>query len=160
ERQWQVERIGKQEADLAGRDADLARREELLRSERAAFETNRDSHKDDLVRLDRWQGTLEQRQTLLDARAAEIDERFAQMRRDATDLEDQLHRAHAEEERQRGESERLDRLKADIEAQAEKFAERSAQVEAQQAMLAILRAKLDRQQEASRRESGTVAGDS
>ncbi|CAN5271189.1 hypothetical protein BH11PLA2_BH11PLA2_12570 [soil metagenome] len=159
ERQWQVERIEKREADLAGREADLARREEFWKADRVAFESERTSHKEDLVRLDRWQAALEARQATIDSRAAEVDTRFEQMKRDAADLEDQLHLANAEELRLHHESERLDRLRADIEVQAGKFAERSAQVEAQQAMLAVLRAKLDRQQDEVKKEMDTLAAE-
>lgn len=111
---------------------------EAVRSAQAAL-------KDDLLLLERRQASLE-------AREAAVNERYAQLSRDAAELEEQLHLAHAEEERLTRERERLERLKADVEAQAAKFAERSAQVESQQALLAVLRAKLDRQEEEQRRE--------
>ncbi len=152
DREWQTEQLERQESDLASREHDLVRRESHLAGEKATLDAERLAHKEDLLRFDRWQGSLEERQTLLDARAAEIDERLQQLKRDAADLEDQLRIAATEDERLHSESERLDRLRADIETQAAKFAERSAQVEAQQAMLAVLRAKLDRQQEELRRD--------
>lgn len=159
ERQWQIERIEKLESDLAGREADLACREEQFNNAKSTHDSTRDSYKDDLLRLDRWQAALELKQAALETRAGEIDDRFAQMRRDAADLEEQVQLSHAENDRLRGEGERLDRLKAEVASQSAKFAERSAQVEAQQAMLAMLRAKLDRQKAEIQSEADALAGE-
>ncbi len=137
---------------VAAREAALAQREEQLHAER-------DRHAADLVRLDRWQSSLDERQRHLDRRAAEVDERFEQLKRDTIELEDQVRLAEAEQDRITAESTRLEKQRTDLETQATRLAERSAQLEAQQAMLAVLRARLDRQQEDARQTAIQVAAD-
>jgi DNA repair exonuclease SbcCD ATPase subunit len=146
-------------AAVAAREADVARREEQLRLDRDALQADRDRHADDLVRLDRWQAALEERQASLDRRAAEVNDRFEQLRRDTRELEEHVRLADAERERLTSEAARLEKLRGDLEGEASRLAGRAAQLEAQQAMLAVLRARLDRQQEEARQEAARLAAD-
>jgi chromosome segregation ATPase len=144
---------------VAAREVEVTRREEQLQHDQEALQAERDRHAGDVVRLDRWQATLSDRQRALDRRAAVVDERFEQLRRDIAELEEQVRLAGAEQDRLASEAARLDRLRGDLEGEANRLAGRSAQLEAQQAMLAVVRARLDRQHEEARQEAAQLAAD-
>src|SRR5262245_813806 len=74
------------------------------------------SYKDELARLYLWQRALEDRQTGLDRRAQEIDDRFGQVIADTKELEDQVRRAAVEEAKLRAEADRLDRVRGELDA--------------------------------------------
>jgi chromosome segregation ATPase len=157
DRQRQLEERDNQQ--LAEAQAEIARlREELARRD-AEVRTEHDQHADDVVRLDRWQASLNERQRDLDRRAAEVDERFEQLRRDTSELEEQVRLADAEQGRINAEGARLDKVRAELEAQRGRLAERAAQLEAQQAKLAVLRAGLDRQHDDARQANERLAAD-
>ncbi|MEO2092010.1 MAG: hypothetical protein ABGY75_21355, partial [Gemmataceae bacterium] len=146
ERRWLDERSAEHDRIQAAREAEIARQEQLLDEDRVAFEKERVRYADDLLRLDRWQAAVEDRQLHLDHRAAEIDQQVKQLTRDAVELEEHVRLADAEQQRVAAESGRLDALKAELERRAAEQTERYAHLEAQQASLAVLRARLDRQQ--------------
>jgi hypothetical protein len=146
ERRWLDERSAEHDRIQAAREAEIARQEQLLAEDRAAFEQERVRYADDLLRLDRWQAAAEDRQLHLDHRAAEIDQQVKQLTRDAVELEEHVRLADAEQQRMAAESGRLDALKGELERRAAEQTERYAHLEAQQAGLAVLRARLDRQQ--------------
>ena len=143
----------------AAREQDLQAREDRLAAERENFERHRHEHADALLRLDRLQAAAEGRSADADRQAAEIDEKYDQLRRDSRELEETVALAGAEQERLAAEAARLGRQKADLDAHANKLAERSAQVEAQQATLAVLRATLERREEEARQEAAQMAAD-
>jgi hypothetical protein len=159
ERRWNDERRAEADALHAAQDAELIRQRELLDQDRQDLEVERQRHAADLLRLDRWQAACEERQLLLDHRAAEIDARVGQLTRDAIELEDHVRRTDAEQERQAREGERLAALKRENEQRAAQLSERSAQLEAQQASLAVLRVRLDRHEEDLHREAAALTAD-
>lgn len=159
ERRWNDERRVEVEGLQAVQEAELARQRELLDHDRQELEVERQRHGADLLRLDRWQAAVEERQLHLDHRAAEIDARVQQLTRDAIELEEHVRRTDAEQERQSREAERLAEVKREQEQRAAQLAERSAQLEAQQASLAVLRVRLDRHEEDLHREAASLAAD-
>lgn len=156
ERRWNDERRTEGEALTAAQDAELTRQRELLDQDRHELETERQRHAGDILRLDRWQAAVEERQLQLDHRAAEIDARVGQLTRDAMELEEHVRRTDAEQDRQAREGERLTDLKRENEQRAAQLAERSAQMEAQQASLAVLRVRLDRHEDDLHREAAAL----
>ncbi len=159
ERRFLDEQRDERERLFAVREAELVRQEDLAAEDRASLATEREQHAGDLVRVERWQAAVEDRQLELDRRAAEIDHRTEQLARDAGELEEHLHLAEAEQQRVAGEADRLDRVKADLDGRAAQLTDRAAQVEAQQAALAVLRVRLDRQQEELHREAARLTAD-
>jgi chromosome segregation ATPase len=151
EAEW-VSRQPELEQQIIAREADLTAREEQLKD-------NLSRYSNDLARLDRWQASLAEKQRDLDRRAAAVDSRHEQLTRDAVELEENIRLGSAEQERLAAEADRLAKARADQEALSARMAERSAQLEAQQAMLAILRARLDRQEEDARDEAARLAAD-
>jgi chromosome segregation ATPase len=144
-------------AAVSAKEADLSRREGELAAGRTSLAHDREAHAADLVRSERWQATLDDRQRSLDVRAAEIDARFEQLKRDTLELEEQVRLADAEQERITAEADRLDKLRTEVDDRAARLNDRATHLEAQQAMLAVLRARLDRQAEDSRQESARLA---
>lgn len=131
---------------------DLAEREEKLRAEQQR-------HAEDLVRLERRSAAIEDRERIVERRAAEIDRRHEQLTRDTRELEEHVGLVDAEQERVNAENARLEKIRGDLEVQSARLAERAAQLESQQAMLAVIRARLDRQQEESRQSALLLAAD-
>ena len=157
ERAADTERLANREQALADREAELVRREEQARADREATDRDRLQLKEDLLRLDRRQATADERERELDARTRETDVRLEQLKRDAAEWEETIRLAAAEQDRLRAEADRLDRQKADLDAQMAKLAERAGQLEAQQAVLAVLRGKLDRTRQEVEREATALA---
>jgi hypothetical protein len=156
ERRWLDERTAEHDRIQAAREAEIARQEQLLEEDRSAFEKERVRYADDLLRLDRWQAAVEDRQLHMDRRAAEIDQQVKQLTRDAIELEEHVRLADAEQQRMAAESGRLDVLKVELERRAAEQTERYAHLEAQQASLAVLRSRLDRQQAELDREAAAL----
>lgn len=144
-------------AALFAKESELSRREGELAAGRTSLVHDREAHAADLVRSERWQATLDDRQRSLDVRAAEIDARFEQLKRDTLELEEQVRLADADQERITAEADRLDKLRTEVDDRAAKVNDRATHLEAQQAMLAVLRARLERQAEDSRQESARLA---
>jgi hypothetical protein len=116
-------------------------------------------YKDELARLYLWQRALEDRQTALDRRAREIDDRFGQVIADTKELEEQVQRAAAEEARLRAEADRLDRARGELDARHVALADAAAVADAQHARLAVFKARLDRQQFDLHTEATALAED-
>lgn len=159
ERRWNDERRAEGEALAVAQDAELTQQRELLDHDRHEFEQERQRHAGDVLRLDRWQAAVEERQLQLDHRAAEIDARVQQLTRDAVELEEHVRRTDAEQERLTREGERLAEVRRENEQRAAQLAERSAQMEAQQASLAVLRVRLDRHEDDLHREAAALTAD-
>lgn len=153
----EAERLIAWEKNLADREADLDRREQSIRSDRAALERDRRQFQDDLVRLERRTAAVEEQEHATAERAREVDVRLEQLKRDAAEWEETVRLAAAEQDRLRAEAERLDRQKAELDAQSATLAERAGQLEAQQAVLVVLRAKLDRTRQEAEREATQLA---
>lgn len=159
ERRWNDERRAEAEALQAAQEGELQRQRELLDHDRQELDVDRQRHGADLLRLDRWQAAVEERQLHLDHRAAEIDERVQQLTRDAIELEEHVRRTDAEQERLAREAEQLAETRRQQEQRAAQLSERSAQLEAQQASLAVLRVRLDRHEEELHREAAALTAD-
>ena len=114
-------------------------------------------HQADLVRRDRLQALLEQRQKQLQMRALEIDRRFEQMQRDSRDLEDQAKQLDEWHTRLAADTERLMQQKKDQDLSVSQIEQRAGVLEGQQAMLASLRTRLERMRE-ELRPRGAGAG--
>lgn len=157
ERAAGLDRLAAREAALDTREADLSRRESVLHADRLVFDQDRSRLNDDLLRLDRRRAETEDRDQSVAAREREAEVRLAQLRRDAAEWEETVRLVAAEQERQRAEADRLDRARAELDAQTARLTERSAQLEAQQGVLAVARARLDRTREDVEREAGLLA---
>ena len=159
ERRWQEERHHERETLMMAREGEMARIEERLNEARALEEQRKQQHSDELMQVERWQATAEERQQQIDRRAEEVDARVQQLARDAAELEEQMKLAEAEQQQNAAETERLERLKAELDSRASQLAERTAEIESQHASLAIVQAQLDRQQEDQQREAMALAAD-
>jgi hypothetical protein len=153
----ETERLISWERTLSVGNDDLDLRKEQLQTERTSLERDRTQFQDDLVRLERRTAALEGQERTTAERAREVDVRLEQLKRDSQEWEETIRLATAEQERLRTEAERLDRQKAELDAQSATLAERAGQLEAQQAVLAVLRSKLDRTRQEAEREATQLA---
>lgn len=156
ERNAEIERLLNRESKLARGESALLHGEQQSHAEAEALVRTRRELQDDLLRLDRQKGAIEAREAELDTRSREAEERIERIRRDAVEWEETVLLAAAEQERLRGEAERLARQKAELDAQSAKLGERASQLEAQQAVIAVLRSKLDRTRADVEREATTL----
>lgn len=159
EEQYRLLASRQQEAqrDLSQRVADLERREKAVVEERAALEKGQRQHQGDLIRLDRIQANIEQRQKQLELRALETDRKFELMQREGREL---LERGRQMEEwhaRLTAEAERLEAQKGEQDAVASQVEQRSAALEGQQTMLTTLRTRLERMREELRRQEQALS---
>ncbi len=136
-------RVAQREAECALRDQQCAEKEARYHS--------------DLARLDRLQGTLEQRERQLDAREAEATRGAEQLQRDTLEMEEQARQLDAAKAKLTVEREAAKAKEAELSDAAARFAERVALVEGQQAMLAALRTRLERMREDVRQEATALA---
>ncbi|MDY3554503.1 hypothetical protein R5W24_003627 [Gemmata sp. JC717] len=152
-----AERLTAWEADLSTRERVASDRETLVRTARDEFESERARFQDDLARLERRAAALEAAERAVAVRTQEVNVRLDQLKRDATEWEETVGLAAAEQERLRAEAERLDHQRTELDAQSAALAERAAQLEAQQAVVAVFRAKLDRSRQDMEREAWQLA---
>lgn len=152
-----AERLTAWEADLSTRERVVSDRETLVRAARDEFEAERARFQDDLARLERRTAALEAAERAVAVRTQEVNVRLDQLKRDATEWEETVGLAAAEQERLRSEAERLDHQRTELDAQSAALAERAAQLEAQQAVVAVFRAKLDRSRQDMEREAWQLA---
>ncbi len=145
ERQWLDERRREAETRTAEHEAHLVERETKLIGDRETLDAAQAQHAADLLRLDRWQAGLEERQSELDLRTETVDSRHAQLLRDVGEWEEQLQLASVEHEESRAAAERTAHAREELDSRAATLAIRTAEVEAQQATIAVLRARLDLQ---------------
>jgi chromosome segregation ATPase len=138
--------------DLAGERTNLEAKAQRLTQERQELERSQAEHRADLVRLDRLEAVLEQRQKQLQQRALEVDRRSEQLQRATRDLEEQARQLDEAHARLAADTEDLARRLAEQDAAGAELAQRAAAVEGQQAMLASLRTRLERMREEVRQE--------
>jgi chromosome segregation ATPase len=122
-------------------------RERQLAQDREAFEAKRLQYEADVIRMDRWAASLEERQRQMDARAQEVDRRYEQMQRDSRDMEEQARQLDEWHTKLCREAEQFGQQRVEIEAQSADTAKRAAELEGQQGMLAALRTRLERMRE-------------
>ena len=116
-------------------DEDLARREE--------------QYKSDLIRLDRLQGTLDERERKLAERLAEVERRETDVGERETQFDESL-------KRQREQADQLSRLHADWTARTALLNEREQAIEAQQSALTALRSRMERTRDEVRNEAALL----
>lgn len=149
-------------AELEAREQAVAAREAQVAQTAADTQATHQlqaQYQADLIRLDRLQVQLAEKQQELDARNQEIDHRYEQMQRDARELEEQARLLDGGQVRLKDEAERLTKQKSEQEAIAKQLLERATMLEGQQSMLAAMRAKMDRLQEELRQQSQQLAAD-
>ena len=159
ERRWQEERYYEREGLLVAREGELARTEERLQTLRSEEDGRKDRYSDELMQIERWQATADERQQAIDRRAEEVDQRVQQLARDAAELEEHMTLAEVEQQTNAAEAERLERLKGELDSRASQLAERSSELETQQASLAIVEAQIERQRDEQERETLALAAD-
>jgi hypothetical protein len=145
------------DSDLAAKTADTEQRERKLIEERVALEKAQAQHRDDLVRLDRLQGSLEQRDKELRIRGEELDRGFAQLRQNVAELEEQARQLDEWHTKLIADAEALSKKKEEHATAVAQLNQRAAALEGQQAMLATLRTRLERMREDVRREEKQLA---
>lgn len=153
----ETERLMSWENTLVDRAAELTRRVNDQGEERAALERDRAQFQDDLLRLERKSGSIEEQERALEERSREVEVRIEQLKRDALEWEGTVALATAEQERLRQEAERLNRQKAELDVQSALLAQRAGELESQQAVLVVQRAKLERTRLEAERETAQLA---
>jgi uncharacterized phage infection (PIP) family protein YhgE len=151
------ERCQEAQTKLAAKLAAAESQERKLAAEREALEKGQKQHQADLVRLDRLQATLEQRQEQLQGRAHDVDVRFEELQRTTRELEVQASALSDWEQQLKNSAEELESRKAEQASAEARVAERTAALEGQQAMLSTLRTRLERLREAVRRDEQQLA---
>ena len=143
--------------ELGEKEAEYTRLLEQLEADRELAAQGKAQYEQDLIRLDRWQVTLDEREQQLGKRATAVDQRLEHFQRDGADLEDQVVQIDAREEALRAEEMRLGALRDDLDQREQKLNERLAQIEGQQVMLATLRTRLEHTREEQRQEAAKIA---
>ena len=138
--------------EIEGKFTDLESRELALATAQKELEKSRQQHQTDLIRLDRLQGALDERQKELESKGQEINQRNRQLEQDSGDLEEQVQQVEELRVQVQAESERLSKQQADQDALSAQLAQRAAALEGQQATMAALRTRLERMREEVRRE--------
>ena len=150
------------ERALFAREAQLAQAAERTTkatSEMQTAQNMQSQYQADLVRIDRLQVLLAQKEQEMDAKNQEIERRYVQMQRDAHELEEQARLLDGGQVRLKDEAQRLTRQKSDQEALTTQLSERAAMLEGQQAMIAALRTRMDRLKEELRQQAQQLALD-
>ncbi|MFO0810650.1 MAG: hypothetical protein U0746_18640 [Gemmataceae bacterium] len=138
------------ERRVVEREAECVRKEQKCTEQEARYQS-------DLARMDRLQGTIEQRERQLDARSADIDAKSEQLQRDTLEMEEQARQLDAAQVKLREAQEAMAARDAEVNDAAAKLAERAALVEGQQSMLAALRTRLERMRDEVRQEATALA---
>jgi chromosome segregation ATPase len=159
ERHAAEERRQAWERQLAERLAECRAREEQLAADRQALEDGQKQHQADLVRLDRWQAGLEQRDKDLQERTADLERRLEQLQADTQEMEQQVVQLDEWHAKLSGMAGQIEQQKAEQDAEGAKLAQRAATLEGQQAMLAGLRTRLERMRDEVRAEEQQLAAE-
>jgi chromosome segregation ATPase len=123
----------------------------------AKVAANEERHRADLIRLDRFQGTVDQRERQVAAAEAEVARKQEELHRNTLEMEDQARQLDAALTAQRAEDERLKQERLELESATSRLTERASQIEGQQAMLAALRTRLERMRNEVRQEATLLA---
>ena len=132
-------------AGLTGREEKLAQRERDLLKQQQQYQA-------DLVRLDRFQASLELREQQLQERARGIDQEREELQRTGHELEAQAQQLGTLHDNLRREELKISQQKQDQRTAQTTLAQRTAALEGQQTMLASLRSRLERMREEVRTE--------
>jgi chromosome segregation ATPase len=142
----------KHQETIAQTNAPVAEREKLLGQREQELHKLHEQYQTDLVRLDRFQASLEQRQQQLQDRARDIDQEREELQRTGRELEEQAQALGTLHDNLRREESRIDQQKQEQRAAQTSVAQRTAAIEGQQTMLASLRSRLERMREEVRAE--------
>src|SRR5207237_10615723 len=142
----EVQQLDDRRGEFADREKNLADCEQKLAD-------REEQHRNDLARLDRLQGTLEQRERQIAARQTECDRRDEQANLIVQEHEQRVHEVDAALARQREQAEQLFKIKVELDEQRTKLDERARTIEGQQSMLAALRTRLERTRDEVRKEA-------
>ena len=124
--------------------ADVTAREDRLASQRLVLEARERQYETDVVRLDRLQGSIDQRLRDLGERSQALQAREQQLLGDSAELENQARELDRLRTELDGESVRLDAQKSEQALLDATLTQRSAALEGQQTALASLRSRLER----------------
>ncbi|MBX7106415.1 MAG: hypothetical protein K1X57_20225 [Gemmataceae bacterium] len=152
-----VEQVQTLSREITVQEADLKSREQRLVAERSQLEEAVKTHREDLVRLDRFRDALETRERQVTEKAATYDQQIRKLEDEARQLEDQSAKAALAEQRLRDEEARLRALQGELDAQAQELANKSASTDGNQAVLVAVRAKLERLRDELRVEAQSLA---
>lgn len=148
---------GKSLADLESKIADLAKREESLANEHRNMDARLSQYQADLVRLDRLQGAIEQRDQDLVGKEEACAKKLAQLQADSAELEAEALRLDALRAEFNEQNDRLASQKAEQDAAEHQLVQRAAALEGQQATLTSLRTRLERMREEVRQGEQELA---
>ncbi len=143
--------------EFDARVADIEAREKKLADDGQEFGKRQTQLHDDLLRLERRQAALEQREQQVLANELEVVAKIEQLHKDSGELEEQVQNSAGWRTELQKEAQRVEQLKTEHEATANQLAQRAAALEGQQATLAALRTRLERVREEVRREEQTLA---
>ena len=133
--------------DWTTKNADLLEREKMLADGVSDFEIKIKQYEADVLRLNRLQGGLEQREIDLRGQTEDLARQREQLQRDTQELHEQLEHIDKWRVKLADDAERLALQKQEQDAAARQLSERAASLEGQQATLAILRGRLERMRE-------------
>src|SRR5438445_28223 len=118
-----------------------------MASERRDLDARLRKHQADLVRLDRLQGALDERDKRLQEQAKDFEAKLARLQTDSAELEEQVVQLDDLRTNLQQEAELLAKQRKDHDVLAADLGQRCAAVEGQQATLAALRTRLERTRE-------------
>jgi hypothetical protein len=142
-RAWD-ESQGEIQTDLAAKVADLSGREDRLASQKQTLEARERQYQSDLLRLDRRQGEIEERERQLAEQAALLKDATERLHVDSAELEIQAQELDAFRTRTQAEADELAAQKTAHDARQKSLDQRTALLEGQQTSLMTLRGKLER----------------
>ncbi len=125
--------------------------EEKLAADRRDLDARLRQYQTDLIRLDRLQGSLEEREKRIAEQQSQLaeqqrqwDAKVSQLKNESTDLEEQINQYEELRAALKLEAERLEKQKQDQEKLAATLAQHTAAFEGQQTALATMRSRLER----------------
>jgi chromosome segregation ATPase len=157
ERKLHEGRVADLHQEVADRVTAVQEQEDRLTADCRALEDNQARHKEDLLRLDRLRGELDEREKQIDGRNQEVEQRLEQLRSDTREMEAQVVQLDEWHTKLSAVAEKLARQKAEQEQVSQQLAQRTATLEGQQAALAALRTRLERMREETRQQEQQLA---
>src|SRR5207247_2189483 len=112
--------------ELTDRLGECLRREDQVAGERETLEQDQAQYREDLVRLDRLKGGMDEREQQLQQRAREAEQKLEQMQRDTRDLEEQVVQLDEWHTKLCAVGERLAKQKTEQDETASQLAKRAA----------------------------------
>lgn len=146
------------QTDLATRLADLAAREDRLAHQKQTLEARERQYQADLLRLDRRQGEIEDRERLLAQQSVDLSALQDRLAADSADLELQARELDELRVKTMAEVEAFQAQKAEHDARQQQLDQRAAQLEGQQTALMTLRGKLERMRDEFRQHDQALEG--